>query len=413
MTAESHTDRAHARLSPSGASRWFACPGSAAAEEGFPRMSDIHADEGTAAHTLAESCLRANVDPGQFLDGHVNIKDGTVHKTAKSGKDIFTIDEEMVDGVRLYVETVKSLIEEGDEYEFEAKLDLRHIDGMEFGTGDFVRYRPSTKHVAVADLKYGRSVAVRVKENKQLLTYGEGTARRFHNRGLSEVQLVVVQPRRPPPKEDSDVKWLDAHGHARSWTLDVLDMVEFRATIGAAAKATMAKDAPRIPGDHCRWCKAGPTCEALKNRSMAIAEMEFAEEPPKVASMDAERIADLMPKVELLEIFAKAVKQRGHEIAAADGLPGFKLVHSTSHRKWKDEAGAVKYLQSVVELEDDDIYTDPKVRSPAQIEKTLGAKRKKEIEGLIHKPPGKVILVPNTDPREPARPDASSEFGDD
>lgn len=407
---KAHTARAHARLSPSSAHRWFACPGSAAAEAGFPRTSNIHADEGTAAHTLAEACLRNNLDPGDFLGGHVNIKDGTIHREEKEGKNIFAVDEEMVDGVRLYVETVRGLIQEGDEYEFEAKLDLRHIDGMEFGTGDFVRYRPATRHLAVVDLKYGRGVPVRVKRNEQLLTYAEGTATRFHNRGVSEVQLVIVQPRCPAPKEDEDVEWLSPSGTARAWSLDVLDLAEFRADLTHAASATLADDAPRIPGDHCRWCKAAPTCDALREKSLAVAEMEFAVEPPKVADMDAEKIAALLPQVELLEIFAKAVKQRGHEIASADGLPGYKLVHSTSHRKWKDEADAVKYLETVVELDEDQIYVEPKVRSPAQIEKVLGAKRKAEIAGLIHKPPGKIILVPEGDPREPARPDAESEF---
>lgn len=397
--ANVHSARAHARLSPSSAHRWFACPGSPAAEAQFPSTSSVHADEGTAAHTLAEFCLQNKVDPADFLGGHVNIKTGKVDRSEAEGKNIFAIDEEMVDGVGLYVETVRSLIAPGDEFEFEAKLDLRHIEGMDFGTGDFIRYRPETRHLVVADLKYGRGVPVDVVENEQLMTYAEGTATRYHNRGLDKIELVIVQPRCPHPD-----------GSVRRYEIDVLDLVDFRFKITEAAKATMQPDAPRIPGDHCRWCKAAPTCEALRQHSLAIAEMEFADEPPKVASFSVAELATLLPKLDVVENWIKSVKNRAHEIAATDGLPGYKLVHSTSHRKWKDEAEATQYLGSVIDLSEDQIYADPKMRSPAQIEKILGAKRKKEIEGLIHKPPGKVILVPDSDPREPARPDAESEF---
>ncbi len=399
MTDNAHASRAHARLSPSGAHRWFACPGSPAAEAHFPRTSSIHADEGTAAHTLAEFCLQNDCAAADYLGGHVDIKKGKVSRREAEGKDIFSIDEEMVDGVQLYVDTVRSLIEPGDEFEFEAKLDLRHIDGMEFGTGDFIRYRPDTKHLVVADLKYGRGVPVEVEENEQLLTYAEGTAKRFHNRGLDKVELVVVQPRCP-----------HKDGPVRRWETDMLGLVEFRATLGERAKATMAEDAPRIPGDHCRWCKAAASCDALRKHSLGVAEMEFSESPPIVGELSVDEVAALMPKLDVVEGWIKSVKNRAHELASGDGLPGFKLVHSTSHRKFKDEAAAVQHLTRVCDLSQDDIYTEPKLKSPAQVEKLLGAKRKKEIEGLIHKPPGKIILVPEDDPRPPVRPDATEEF---
>jgi hypothetical protein len=397
-----HAERAHAKLSPSSAHRWWHCPGSPNAEAPFPRTSSIHADEGTAAHTLAEHCLTKNLDPAHFYGGHVNIKTGKVSATeVPAGKDIFGIDDEMVDGVRVYLDTVRELIQEGDEYEFEARLDLRHIPGMEFGTGDFVRYRPSTKHLVVADFKYGRGVPVEVQQNPQLLTYAEGTAKRFHNRGLSEVELIVVQPRCPHPA-----------GPVRRWTIDALDLTEFRFEVEAAAKATMVAEPPRIPGEWCRWCKAAPTCAELRAHSLGVAEMEFAEEPPKVASMDAGTIAELMPKLDVVETWIKAVKMRAHEIASSDGLPGFKLVHSTSHRKWKDEDNTVKVLAAMFDLSDEEIYTEPKVKSPAAIEKVLGVSQKKEIADLIYKPPGKVILVPESDGRPPAKIDAESEFAE-
>ena len=53
-----HSERAHALLSASGASRWMACTPSARLEEQFPDTTSESAREGTLAHELAELKLR-------------------------------------------------------------------------------------------------------------------------------------------------------------------------------------------------------------------------------------------------------------------------------------------------------------------------------------------------------------------
>ena len=61
MTVD-HTARAHAKLSPSSAYRWIACPGSIRLSAGIPDTSSVFAEEGTAAHELCELCLRDRTD---------------------------------------------------------------------------------------------------------------------------------------------------------------------------------------------------------------------------------------------------------------------------------------------------------------------------------------------------------------
>lgn len=409
---KAHTDRAHARLSPSSAHRWFACPGSPTLEAAFENKSSIFADEGTAAHTLGEFCLNNGFDAADFLGGHVNIKTGKVERVEKEANGCFAITDEMVDAVQLYVDTIRSLIEDGDEYEIECKLDLRHIEGMEFGTGDFLRYRPSTKNLVICDLKYGKGVAVEVDDNEQLLTYAEGTAKRFHNRGLDSVTMVIVQPRCPHPK-----------GPVRTWTIDALDLAEFRFDITAAAKKTAlaesvhghVDDASWVaqylsPGDHCKFCRAAATCPALTKHSLGVAELEFADEPPVVNDLEPEKIAEVLAKAGVLKDWIKRVEERGHQLAL-DGTPppGFKLVHSTSHRKFKEDVTA-DYLAATLDIEPKKLMTEPKLISPAKVETLLGKKRKGEIADLVIKPRGKIILAPVDDPRESAKPDAEEEF---
>ncbi|MCP5007968.1 MAG: DUF2800 domain-containing protein, partial [Planctomycetes bacterium] len=58
-----------AKLSPSGSTRWLACPGSIEAEAAIdePEVESEAAREGTRAHQLLEECIKKNIDPGSFL----------------------------------------------------------------------------------------------------------------------------------------------------------------------------------------------------------------------------------------------------------------------------------------------------------------------------------------------------------
>lgn len=423
---QAHTDRAHARLSPSGASRWFACPGSPVMEAQFENKSSSFADHGTAAHELAALCIGQKVDAADFLGGYVDIKKGEVSRDTRYAdgdsmpSSVFVIDDEMAEGVQVYVDAVRGLVEEGDDVEIECKLDLQHVEGMEFGTGDFLRYRASSRHLVVADLKFGKGVPVRVKRNKQLLTYADGTAKRYHNRGLDKITMVIAQPRCPPPKEEDDVVWLNKEGTVRAWTIDVVDLAEFRFELSDAAAKTREAEAWEgskdfndrflVAGDHCKFCRAAPTCDALRKFSLAEAELEFGDEPPTVNALEAETIATVLGKAGVLKDWIKRVEERAHQMAL-EGTPppGFKLVHSTSHRKFKDDVTA-EFLADMHGLPIDDLMTEPKLKSPAAVEKLLGSKRKKEIEQYVYKPRGKIILAPVSDPREPVKADAEDEF---
>lgn len=405
---EAHTDRAHAKLSPSSGYIWSVCPGMPREVAGIPDTTSRYADEGTSAHTLGERCLRNNVDAIDFLGGHVNIKLGTVGRDEQSGPGIFGIDDEMAEGVQLYLDECRQFMGEGWEWEIEARLDLTHIPGMAFGTGDFIAYNAAKKRLVIRDLKYGKGKVVEIVErhngevkiNTQLGIYAEGTAKRFHNRGLEHVDLGIVQPRAPHPQ-----------GPVRNLIIDVLDLVEFRFQLADWAKATLASDAPLVPGPHCTpFCKKAGSCKALEQYVLSAAEMEFADAPPVVTGMTPAEKGVLLAKAEVIEGWVKRVKQAAHEDALEGNGPlGWKLVESTSHRKFIDTV-TPENLAIHIGMAADDLRTEPKLLSPAAVEKLLGKKRKGEIADYVFKPRGKVILVANSDPRSPVKADAEQEF---
>jgi len=96
---------------------------------------------------------------------------------------------------------------------------------------------------------------------------------------------------------------------------------------------------------------------------------------------------------------------------AGNLLPGTKLVEGRSNRDWRDEAGAMKSLQSMRTAGeiDGEIFIS-KLKSPAQIEDMLPKAKKGLLANLWAKGRGALTLVPANDPRESAKVDAMKEF---
>lgn len=411
--AEPHVDRAHAKRAPSAAHRWWACPGSIRMSEGVEQRTSSYAAEGTAAHELAAHCLKENLPPENFLGSVIDI-------AAKSPGEMFgnrgltdnltrfEVDEEMVEGVRLYVDVVESLKpKDGDfELDVEQRLDMTHLHPDIFGTGDVVLYQVKAGRLHVVDLKYGKGVAVEPEGNPQLMLYGAGAARRYHNRALNEIVLHIVQPRAP-----------HVRGPVRSWVTDPLALLEFEDDIAAAAKRTEAADAPLVAGEHCRFCPAAGFCPALRDQTMDEAMAEFTDEgvtlPVSPGEVSPDKRAIVLRAADCIQNWVKSVQEFEHgEAMAGRCAPGFKLVAKRATRKWRDEDEVRDKLLVELEKTEDDIHVEPKMKSPAQIEAMLGKKPfAKEMSGFVVKASSGVNLVPEEDPRPAVSVDAASEFG--
>ncbi len=390
------SDQKHSPIGASSAYRWMACPGSVRLSQGMPNDSSLYAREGTAAHQVAEECLRTGDSPESLLDRIITVE----------GSEI-TVDDEMLEAVNVYLNAIQSDRQVNDEMTVEQQFDLSHFFPELYGTNDCSLYRPSTGELIVYDLKYGRGVPVEVERNPQLLYYGLGAATAVPGRKLTAVELVVVQPRCP-----------HAGGPVRRWRLDAVDLLEWSVDLVTAAEMTTRDDAPFQAGDHCKFCPATAICSALREHVLATAQAEFSEdgEPtvPKPEMLSEETMGRALHEASTIENWIRSVREFAHCEAESGRIPsGFKLVAKRAQRKWRDPNEAEQLLKKL-RLTKADSHQG-KLRSPAQIEKILKKQkatpeRMDQFRSQVVKTSTGSTLVEASDKRPALRPQAQEEF---
>ncbi|GEO27052.1 nuclease [Alicyclobacillus acidoterrestris] len=382
MSTQEHAERAHALLGASKAAQWINCPPSARLQEGIPDRRSEFADEGTVAHELAEVKLRsllinANPDAQLALEGRL--------ETIKASK-FYGVEMENV--VQEYVDFVEERFTAAKARASDAVIILEEwLDFSEWtapdqgGIGDVVIVSDGV--MDVIDLKYGKGVPVSAIGNPQIRLYGLGAWANYNYLyQISEVHMTIAQPR------------------ARGITTEVMpidDLLEWAETVvKPAAALAYAGEGEFKPGDHCRWCKVKATCRARADENMKALAYEFRDP----ALMSDEEIGSILFVAEQLRAWAKDVQDYAFEQAKSGRrVPQWKLVEGRSNRVITDKAAARAAMEAAG-LAQDKFLKPQELFGIGDLEKHIGKKELNALIGdFIEKPPGKPVLVPETDKR--------------
>lgn len=251
-----------------------------------------------------------------------------------------------------------------------------------WGTSDrfFIDY--VKQHADILDWKFG-SIFVDAKKNPQFLAYGAGAVS-----WPTSIQTITVHAVQPPLENYSTY----------TVTRDEL----FNWVHSVAAKAILDAQHPNPPFnpgvEQCRWCEGLPYCKPYLKYAQDAGAKAFSMWKNISITTSTEDIVNFLVEAPIL---AQAIKKlTGYltaELMAGRDVPGMKLVQGRANRVWKDEAKTIKWLAENADIEE---VFKAKLISPSQAETAhRGLAKDDRFKALIKKPPGKISLALESDPR--------------
>ena len=231
--------------------------------------------------------------------------------------------------------------------------------------------------VAIIDAKFGFKP---VTDRAQFLHYAlcaletpgvrdlffrdDGTAKTIHS--------VIIQPA------------CQTKGQVYEHTLGELE--EYRA---ALLQAIDARDtAQPTAGEHCGYCPAAPYCTARREQAARFLDLDVKSIPELAEAMTlVDQMKEQIRDVEA-EVFAQL--ENGAKV------PGWKLVMKQARRYWVDAEAALKALKASRKVKHD-MYIDEKLKSPAQVEKSVG--KLFDIKPFVDNKSSGTTLAPESDKR--------------
>lgn len=389
---------AHSELfSPSKASRRLNCPGSARLEQGLPDMPSPYAEEGSAAHHLAERCLQMDCPAEKYLGRRiVRISPGkgfSILQDNAKRNDGWPATREMVEAVQTYLDFVRGHKPDGGTRLIEQRLKITEDC---WGTADHI-YAVPFGPLYVDDYKHGAGVMVSPEWNPQAMIYALGAVYASpYDHTLARIS--IIQPR---TREGETIK---------SWEIPVAELYKWRDQVLLPGIARCKQpDAPLAAGGWCKFCKAYGGCPEVHKDVLAVVPVQSPVGLPAPGMMSNHQLALVLDKMDMAESWLKEVAALAlRKAEAGEEIPGYKIVAGRNSRDWADAGQAETFLESALA----DRAYERKLLTPAKAEtafKDCGLD-KKQLAPLITSTPGKPTLAPAGDKRPALPPQAQRVF---
>jgi len=356
----------HALLAASKAHRWIPCTRSARCEETIMNSSStsIAAEEGTAAHALAEYKV-------------------LVYLRTPTNKPVSKYDSpEMEFHTDSYLEYACELIAEAYSRAsdslvlVEKRIDYSDYAPEGFGTSDLIIVSDGV--LDVLDFKFGRG-RVSAEDNPQLKLYALGALDEFgFLYDIKTVRLTIHQPRL---------------NSISTFELTVEELIEWAEKVAKPRAALAFKgEGDFVSGDHCHYCRAGATCRERAESNLALAKLDFK----LPDTLTDEEVTEVLTKADELSKWATEVWKYAEKEALAGRKEwnGFKLIESNPKRKYGNEEKVAEVVIATGEYREDEIYKVSLI-GITEMTKLLGGKKQfEELLGkLAIKPKGKPSLA--------------------
>lgn len=370
----------HALLGASSAHRWLVCPPIARLEEKVKDQGSSFAEEGTAAHELAELTL---------MKRFKLLSTRAINSRLKLFKESNTYyDQSMEDYVSSYCDLVEERFNEYENatIELEQKVDFSDWVPEGFGTSDVVILADKT--IEIIDLKYGKGVPVDAYLNPQLMLYALGAVDKYDIiYEFETVKMTIIQPR------------LD---NISTFEIDKGELL-YWADNYVAPRAVQAYEGNgewTITDDVVKFSKVRAQLRPRAERNFELIDKYDLKESPLLTN---DEIAEILERVPEIKKWIEHVEQYALHKARDENeeFPGWKLVAGRSNRKINDEE-SLMFLLEAEGFEDEEILKPRTLQPIGQLEKIVGKKKFEELAAdFIVKPEGKPVLVPDTDKRPP------------
>lgn len=369
----------HAILSPSSADRWINCPASVRMSAKIPgKPGSVYANEGTAAHELAELKTRLEILGEITSEEFLTLRD--------KWREEYDISDESFGAMDTHTDTyVEIVLERASLFPNSVVMAEQRVDtGIPscWGTSDTIIVSPT--HVDILDFKYGQGVPVSAEDNSQLKLYGVGALETFGDL-LGDIETVywtVVQPR--------------LHS-VQTHSVPADEIRQWRDSLIPVAELALGDEAPFGPSETaCRWCPASGSCDAQLQK---VFETDFEGFDPEL--LDGDDYADVFERIPLIKKFLNDVEKAGLERMYAEGkdIPGYKVVMSGGVRKVVDPEETLQALLQAGYTADQ--VSERKMLGIGALEKTLKGDFKTLLEdtGLVKKSEGRPSIAPEDDKR--------------